>query len=1413
MAEEEAPSAPTVRVVPLGRRRAEAVAKWVGVGLLSIVVLFGAFLLWLNSEMGRGFVARQINKLQMASGLSIHVGKIDGSLFSDLTIHDLRLSDSKGAFFTATEAKMGWRPLAYFGNHIDIRSLTVPRAHLYRLPQFKPTSTAPNQPLLPNIDIDVGRLKVDRIMVDPAVTGYRHLLTLDGSAKIASGRAQVTLFAGAIAAPNLPGGDRMLLKLDAVPDKNKLDMGLQIRAPGNGFVASLAHLTQPLNVSLNGKGSWTTWNGRAIATLGGKAFADVAIGARNGTFTLTGPLAPGLMMAPGITRRLLDPSVQMNLVATLDHRRADTKLRLSSPTIGIGAEGLIDLGRSEFTNLKVAARLSRPAAVLPHLSGRDVQLAMVLNGAFRTPIVAYRLTAATLGFNGTTVEGLDAVGRARVNIDRIAIPVVAHARRITGLNPTFGSLLNNVSLNGTINVSGTKLLSDDLRIHSDKLNATAVIVADLASGTYQGGIQGRVNNFLIQGIGLLDIDTRMNVVTAGKGFGIRGKVAVKTRRIDNASARSVLEGNATATADVVMDPNGVVHFANLRLSSPGLRVTSGAGTYTLRNGAIDFRGTGVSRAYGQLAVIVTGTASKPNVQLRAANPGFGIGLRNVSATVRSTAAGYAITATGDSNYGPFAADLTILYGRGPTTFDIKRLTFAGMTFAGRVVLTRAGPFAGTLTMTGRGLNGTVVLAAMGKVQRADVNATANGAEIPGANPILIQRGLVQATIILYPNAPQVSGDVQLAGVRSSSFFIAQARARGSYQSGSGTVQAFAQGTSGVPFSIGLNAALTPDLIRAAMQGNVDNIPFHLAQPAQIRRAGGTWVLTPAQIVLPQGNVLLAGRYGPNGYEVQSRMEGLDLSILNLVSPTLGIGGKATGSLDFAAPAGAAFPRAEARLNIAGFTRTGVATRSPPVDLSLLGTLQPAGASLDAVIRRGGAVIGRAQARLQPVGGGGSWMDRLMAAPLSGGIRYNGPAEVLSSLAGLANEQLSGPIGVGADFSGRLDNPQLTGIVRADNFTFVDEQYGTRITGIALRGRFTNSTLQIEQLSGHAGRGTISGTGSVGFASASGYPIDIRMHMQDAQLARSDNLAATVTGDLSITNNKANGALISGNLNVANLRYEIVRQGAAQVIDLQGVRRKGEPLPDPAKLHEAQAEEVPSTWKLDLRLHADNQLFVSGMGLESEWSANLRIRGTTATPQLVGRMEVVRGTFSFSGQRFDLTTGVINFTGARPPDPQLNIQASADISNVTVNINVTGTANDPQIAFTSDPSLPQDEIMARVLFGGSISELSVLQVASIASSLNSLRGGGGGLNPLGKMRQATGLSRLRILGADQSTGRGTALAAGFYLSNKIYIELITDARGYTATQIELALSKTLSLLSDVSTQGSTNNVNLRYRKRY
>ena len=80
------------------------------------------------------------------------------------------------------------------------------------------------------------------------------------------------------------------------------------------------------------------------------------------------------------------------------------------------------------------------------------------------------------------------------------------------------------------------------------------------------------------------------------------------------------------------------------------------------------------------------------------------------------------------------------------------------------------------------------------------------------------------------------------------------------------------------------------------------------------------------------------------------------------------------------------------------------------------SLQELEARVRALIRRGQTVVGRMVANLRPLPpGNGGWVNRLMQAPLSGGIRYNGPSAVLFSFAALPNQQLSGPIAVAADF--------------------------------------------------------------------------------------------------------------------------------------------------------------------------------------------------------------------------------------------------------------------------------------------------------------------------------------------------------------------------------------------------------------
>src|SRR3546814_4765261 len=109
-----------------------------------------------------------------------------------------------------------------------------------------------------------------------------------------------------------------------------------------------------------------------------------------------------------------------------------------------------------------------------------------VDGPFAKPVVGDRLTGGAIGVDEITVEGLQASGQARVDADAIMIPVNAQARRITGLDVAAGGRLENIRLNGDLAIKGPRILSDNMKIRSDRINATAILIADMSKGLYTG---------------------------------------------------------------------------------------------------------------------------------------------------------------------------------------------------------------------------------------------------------------------------------------------------------------------------------------------------------------------------------------------------------------------------------------------------------------------------------------------------------------------------------------------------------------------------------------------------------------------------------------------------------------------------------------------------------------------------------------------------------------------------------------------------------------------------------------------------------------------------------------------------------------------------------------------------------------
>jgi translocation and assembly module TamB len=1407
-----APPPDTLRKKAQRSPRFARVAIWAGGLLATLLVGLVVAAVGLNTAPGHRLLANAVGTLRPASGLRVSIAAIDGSLYGRMTVEGLVLSDPKGAFLRVPRLRLDWRPVGLFSKHLQIEAVTADRALWLRRPELKASNKPPS---LPNFAITLGSFRLGALVLEPAVTGDRRALSILGSAAFANGDARLDVQAQALPIDGHEGGDRLALKLDARPRANRLVIDGHLVAPRDGLLDRLAHLRAPLRLDLVGQGDWRAWTGRATADLDGQSLLDASLTGRSGLFTAAGRGDPAKLLT-GFAARLTQPALAFNLSGRMTNRVIDGRLQASSDAFNVQAAGQVDLGQRRFHGLKIGARLLRPDLLAGKVRGKAIDLALTLSGPFAKPLIAYDLRAPSIGFDQLSIEDLHAQGKAQVDARRtLQLPLHATAARLDGLDQVAGGSVNHLRLDGDLRVSAQQIASDNLRLRSDRLDATVILALSPATGRYDAALKGRLNRYAIKGVGVVDLTTDAKLIPTGQGqglFRVAGQVRAQSSRIDNATVRDILGGPAVATAKFSRTPDGSFGVADLRLKSPKFQILDGHGVIGA-GGAISFTTKASSERYGPLSLDVSGTTQAPVARLRAPHPNVGVQLSEMLVEVRGGKSDYAVKTSGSSPYGRFAADLGVQTGARPLAIDVRRATLGGVDLTGRLQQTSAGPLAGELAVSGSGLSGAITLSALGKVQEAHANLRARHARLSVDPPLLIGAGAVEVTAILYPGAPEITGKGQISELRQGDLIIGKASVSGAYRGGTGNVSLSADGRTGVPFSLAARADLTPNLIRVDGHGSVGRTALRLAAPAQLVREAGTWRLAPATLASPQGRLVVSGEFG-NVKVVQARLESVDLSIAQAYAPSLGIEGKASGSFDATFPASGTLPSAHANLQISNFTRSGLSTVSEPVDINLLGSLAPGGGDLAAVIRRRSSVVGRLQAKLGAIPAGpANLVKRLQAASLSGGVRYNGPAEVLWGLSGVSGQEISGPIAIGADFSGKLGEPKVSGVVKSQALTYQNSKFDTAIDDIMIDGRFVDTRLDLTKLTGRTpGGGTIAANGRADLSSAKGFPMDIRATLSRAQLAQSDGLDARVSGTLKITNGKDRPALIAGDLTVDQARYTIARQGQAEVLELRGVRRKGEPRVEVVSAAGRTAG-PPSVWKLDIGVKADNEIFVTGMGLEAEWRSSLRVTGDANNPIIVGDVRLIRGTYSFAGRRLDLARGVIHLDGSNPPNPTLDLQATTTVQGVTATIDIAGSANTPQIAFSSTPALPADEVLSRLLFGSSITQISPLQAVQLASALNSLRGGGGGgLNALGKLRQASGLDRLRFMGADTATGRGPSVAAGKYLGNNVYIEVTTDTRGYTATQIEVALSKTLRLLSQVSALGGSN-ISLRYSRDY
>ncbi len=1378
-------------VVTKHRSGARRAMKW-GLGLIAALVLgLVAAVAILNTPLGERFLASQIARQTLPNGLNIRIGRIEGNLYGASVLHDVRLSDPQGVFLTIPRAELDWNPGAWVRNRLDIDSFTARRATLTRLPEFLPSEE--DTPILPGFDIAIGRLEIDNLTLAPGIAGDR-AQSVDLAAKVLIEDRRLMVDADG----SLGKSDTLAFLIDAEPDGDAFDMSLDFDAAADGPIAGIAGLDAAHTARLRGKGTWTQWKGALLVRTQGRRVAALRITNRAGRFGLLGKIDPSRYLA-GIPLAALGDDVAIRSDIAIENRAIDGRTVLVGQGLFADAEGGVDLAANRFDGLAVTARVRNPELLGPAMRLRDAQLAATLDGEFSDLSIVHDLTVGELDAGGTLLADLRQQGTARFDGTRWTLPLNFEVGRVTSGNALVDPRLVGGTGRGTLVLSGSTLQADDVRLAFPGTTANLALRGNLDNGTYRVRGPVRADRLALDNVGSVGGTATIDLALApGAPWRLSADLDARVAPVTNATLANLAGTPIRVRGGIAVGGNAPLRFDRVQVEASKLAMSLNG---SVAQGTTRVAGNGRHVDYGDFTVEATLAQSGPEAVLVFAKPVTG--LDNVRLAIAPTQEGFSIDAEGGSVLGPFVGRLGLFApAGGPTRIDVETLRVSDTTVTGGLVLADGG-MEGQLDFAGGGVDGTVALAPRAGGQGLDVNLMARNANFGGATPLRIGRADIKASGLIADGSTTFSGSGTASGLSYGTLFVARLAARGEIENGVGTVEASLAGRRSSRFELDLNARFRPEQVAVAARGEFAGRPITMPRRAVLTRLDDGWRLAPTQLSYGNGSMIAAGRTGSDALELDLKLARMPLSLIDITRSETGLGGTISGTVEFRTGSNR-LPVGTARVKVDGLTRSGLVLTSRPVDVSLLARLTETSLEARALLRNEDIRQGRMQARITGLPQSGLLIERVRAGNLLAQLRYRGAAESLWRLAAIDAFDITGPVAVAADATGTLADPTVRGTVSSDALRVRSSLSGTDIKDVELRGRFSGSRLQIVRFAGNTGNGgRVAGSGIVDLRTLGeqvegrileirGPIIDLRASATNARLVNAKGLSATVTGPLRIVSNGLGGT-IAGRVTVNRASWSL---GAA-ADDLR--------LPQiPTREINAPSERAPLVgparpWRYLIDAKANSRIDVDGMGLDSEWGADIILRGTTDDPRIGGRAQVVRGDYTFAGTRFELTRGEINFDDTVPIDPRIDIRAEAEADSVTVEVSVTGSATQPEIVFSSDPALPEEEILARLLFGGSVTSLSATDALQLGAAVASLRGGGG-MDPINQLRSAIGLDRLRIVSADAALGRGTGIALGKNFGRRFYVEIITDGRGYSATEVEFRVTSWISILAAVSTVG-------------
>ena len=1412
------------------------------------VVLVGAVFGMAQTQIGRDWIARTLAGAASQPGTVVTIGGIDGLIPFDMEIRDLRVSDDAGPWLAIDRMQVDWLASDILSRRLRLGLMEADRVRIDRLPASRPVEEPagpvgpPGLPQLP-VALSLDRLEIGRLEIGPAVAGEPVALSVKGAASLESNRAEATLSVARI------DGEQgsVDLRLVFAPDENRLEAKLEASEPSGRLSDRLLGRSdaRPLRLTLDGAGPLDQWTGRLVGSAGDGVGLDIGL-------TVAG-LDPYRLRAEGVVRMapLLPPEWQslaaegLRLSADVAAEDGATVIRSLHAAMGdlalsaqsrVGADGALST-RVDATVIDLAPI---GAAAGQAVSGAAT-LAVEIAGTTGSPTIALSVDATGASAANAAAEFLALRANVRPEGDHFA---VAAEGRIAGatldgapapIAAAGWSFAGTVARDGRTSIDRASVTTDDGTLAAAGTVDPAGAVDLRLSGTVAAAPLQRLGA-PIHGPVTLAGQVSGDLSTASVGGELTAEMADpqgEAALVALLGDRLRLSVTASRSADGTVEASALqIQGSHVRLDGRGSLTADGnvTATATLALPQLDVLSRPLGNPLGGSLAIqaeATGPLARPTATIRLTSPDLLAGgrrWRRLAVSANGGRAGEGVAGRVEGSLEMEGVPVTLAAriahdGARRIAVDDLLVTAAAQRVSGSMVLLDGQPATATarveapdlgrlspllgVTATGA-LSLSARLEQAGRTTRLIAEGSARNLGMAGNQ---VRTASLKATVEDPMGNPRGTLSVQARGISAGGQVIDVA---GLEADGDLTRQIRASLTARAarpkPVAVDLAATIAREgrAIAATIargKATIDRQDITVASPLRLRLDQGVVQVEGIDIRLDQGRIAGSARYAPDGLTGDLAVEQLSIAALGRLAGTPGMQGRIDGRVRIDTQSRQ--PSGAVELRATGIRWRGTPRNLPPLAITADGRWQDGRATLSAALRDvpDAALAVEASVPLvlaaRPFG---------FSVPPDGAIsgRADGNTDLARIRTYLPTETLTmaGRLEAALTLDGTVAAPRPGGRASLSGARIEDGTSGVVLADLRAAIVGDGTRFRLESLAATDGAGgRIDGSGAAE-RSAAGWGGSATIAVERFRVLANDLGRATATGRIEARSG-ADGARVSGAVRIDQGDIALPQSSPSALTPLAVVEvNKAGADPD----RPAAAAASPLVVALAVDVSIPGRLFVRGRGLDSEWRGDLKIGGTLDAPQVTGSIQTVRGRFDVLGRRFNVERGVITFDG-NPTDARLDLLASAVSNQLRATVTVAGSATQPTLTLGSDPPLPQDEVLAQVLFGRSTSQITPGQAVQLAQAAAELAGIGSGSGIVDKVRQSLGLDALDI-GGDT----GTSVTLGRYITDDVFVKVNPNpGDGGSVVGVEIQVIPNVTV--DAGVGGDGTSIGLKYRFDY